>query len=187
VLDSGDAMGTVVSVPLTTAVRPEQSVDLTVDLTAPDTNGVYTGYWRIATPFGGTFGVGINDQSLIVKINVTDKPNRDAGVSGIDIGLYQRTPAQGCNAKGAVYIISATVTANSAVNVTYHWMRNPEDDSRPEGGKLNFAAAGSKTINFTWSFQHEAIQGIDRWVALSIDNPIPLISERIHFTFTCEQ
>jgi hypothetical protein len=187
VLDSGDAMGTVVSVPLTTAVHPDQSVDLTVDLTAPDTNGEYTGYWRIATPFGGTFGVGINDQSLIVKINVTDKPNRDAGVSGIDIGLYQRTPAQGCNAKGAAYTFSATITANSAVNVTYHWMRNPDDGSKPEGGRLNFAAAGSKTVNFTWSFQPEAVQDIDRWVALAIDNPVPQISERIHFTFTCEQ
>jgi len=184
---SGDAMGTVTSVPLKTSVYPDQSVDLAVDLTAPSTNGVYTGYWRILTPYGGTFGVGFHDQSLIVKINVTNKPNLEEGVAGIDIGLYQRTPAQGCNAKGAVYLFSATITANTAVNVTYHWTRNPDDESKPEGGRLNFPAAGSKTVTFTWSLQKEAIQDIDRWVALAIDKPNPQISQRIHFTFTCQQ
>lgn len=184
--DSGDALGTVVSVPFTTTVYPQQSVDLSVDLTAPATNGVYTGYWRIATPFGGTFGVGINDQSMIVKITVTDKPGRDSGISNIDIGLYQRNPVKGCNAKGAAYTFSATLTANSAVNIAYHWNRIPDDGSKPEGGRLNFAEAGSKTINFTWSFQPEAIQDIDRSVSITIDSPNQLTSEKIHFTFTCQ-
>jgi hypothetical protein len=184
---NGDAMGTVVSVPLSENVGPGDTVVLAVDLTAPTTNGEYTGYWRISTPFGGTFGVGINDQSMIVKINVTDKPKRDEGVSGIDIGLYQRVPEQGCNAKGAAYTFSATITANSAINLTYHWNRYPYDGSKPEGGRLNFAAAGSKTVYFTWNFQKEAIQDIDRSVTLTIDSFTPQTSEKIHFTFTCQQ
>lgn len=186
-LASGDAMGTVVNVPLTTSVSPDQSVDLTVDLTAPTTNGMYTGYWRIATPFGGTFGVGINDQALIVKINVTDKPKRDEGASITAIGLFQRNPAKGCNARGAAYTISATITANTAVTIPYHWVRHPDDGSKPEGGRLNFPAAGSKTVTFTWNLQKEAIQNIDRWVALVVDGPITETSERIHFTFTCDE
>ena len=187
VLDNGDAMGGAERIPLPVAVAPGENVVLAVDLVAPTVNGVYTGYWRIATPFGGTFGVGLRDQSMIVQIQVTDKPKRDEGISGIDIGLYQRVPSIGCNSKGAVYTISAVVTANSAVEASYHWDRNPSDDSKPEGGTLKFTAAGSKTITFTWSLQKEAVQDIDRWVALSIDGPIPQISERIHFTFTCKQ
>lgn len=187
-LASGDAMGPVDKVPLTSSVYPNQSIDLSVDLTAPTTNGLYTGYWRIATPFGGTFGVGINDQSLSVKINVTDKPGRDYGVSDISIGLYERSPQKGCNGKkGAAYTFSATITVNAAGSVTYHWNRNPDDGSKPEGGKLTFATAGSKTVYFTWSFQPEAVQGIDRWVALTIDTPTNQISDRVHFTFTCQQ
>jgi hypothetical protein len=188
VFDSGDAMGATTSVPLSQVVGPDDPpASLSVDLTAPTTNGEYTGYWRISTPFGGTFGVGINNQSMIVKINVTDKPKRDEGVSGIDIGLYQRVPEQGCNAKGAAYTFSAAITANSAINVTYHWNRYPYDGSKPEGGRLNFAAAGSKTVYFTWNFQKEAIQDIDRSVTLTIDSFTPQTSERIHFTFTCQQ
>lgn len=186
-LASGDQMGTNVNVPLTESIGPGESAVLAVDLTAPETNGIYTGYWRITTPYGGTFGVGLHDQSLIVKINVTDKPNRDEGVAGIDIGLYQRVPEKGCNAKGAAYTFSATITTNSDVGVTYHWVRNPDDGSKPEGGRLNFPAAGSKTVTFTWSFQPEAVQGIDRWVALAIDGSNPQTSERIHFTFTCQE
>ncbi len=186
VLASGDAMGATANVPLPVAVAPGEIAVLAVDLVAPTTNGLYTGYWRIATPFGGTFGVGLRDQSMIVQIQVTDKPKRDEGVSNIDIGLYQRIPATGCNAKGATYTITAVVTANSAVNASYHWDRNPSDDSKPEGGLLRFNAAGSKTISFTWTLQKEAVQDIDRWVALVIDGPIPQTSERIHFTFTCQ-
>jgi len=185
VLATGDAMGTVVKVPLTTTVGPDQSVDLTVDLTAPTTNGTYTGYWRIATPFGGTFGVGINDQSLIVEINVTDKPNRDAGVSKIDIGLFKRTPQEGCNARGAAYTFSATITANSAIEINYYWAQHPYDGAKPEGGRLKFAEAGSKSISFTWNLQPEAIQGIDRWVAVVVDGAVQQTSQKIHFTFAC--
>ena len=184
---NGDAMGATTNIPLTETVGPGENTVLAVDLTAPSTNGLYTGYWRIATPFGGTFGVGYNDQSLIVQVEVSDKPNRDEGISGIDIGLYQRVPANGCNANGAVYTFSAVVTANTAIAATYHWNRHPDDGSKPEGGKLNFTTAGSKTITFTWTFQKEAIQDIDRWVTLSIDNPTPQTSERIHFTFTCQE
>ncbi len=187
-LATGDAMGATTNIPLTQSVGPGESTVLAVDLTAPTTNGVYTGYWRIATPFGGTFGVGLNDQSMIVQVEVTDKPKRDEGISGIDVGLYSRTPAKGCNAKGAVYTFSGVITANSAIdNVTYHWSRNPDDGSKPEGGRLNFPAAGSKTVTFTWSFQKEAIQDIDRWVTLVIDGSEPQTSERIHFTFTCQE
>lgn len=186
-LASGDAMGPNVNVPLSGSIGPGESGILSVDLTAPETNGMYTGYWRINTPFGGTFGVGLHDQSLIVKIEVTDKTNRDEGVSGIDIGLYQRVPAKGCNANGAAYTFTATITVNTDYQVTYHWARNPDDGSKPEGGRLNFPAAGSKTVTFTWSFQQEAVQGIDRWVAVVIDGANPQTSERVHFTFTCDE
>jgi hypothetical protein len=186
-LASGDAMGTVLNVPLTEVISPGATADLSVDLTAPTANGLYTGYWRIATPFGGTFGVGIQDQSLIVEINVTDKPNRDAGVSKIDVGLFGRVPEKGCNSRGAAYTFSAVITANSAINIDYHWSRHPDDGSKPEGGRVNFTAPGSKTVTFTWNLQKEAVQGIDRWVALVIDEAVQQTSQRIHFTFTCDQ
>jgi hypothetical protein len=187
-LDSGDAMGTVVKVPLSTFVYPNQSVDLSVDLTAPATDGVYTGYWRVATPFGGSFGVGVNDQSLIVQIEVSSKPKNDIGVSNLSIGLFERKPKNGCNTgnTAAAYTFSAVITANAAATVLYHWNRFPYDGSKPEGGKLKFTEAGSKTVTFTWSFQHESVQSIDRSVSITIDSPGDNTSQKVHFNFTCE-
>ncbi len=189
VLDSGDAMGTVIKVPLSIVVHPDTSADLSVDLTAPDTEGIYTGYWRIATPFGGSFGVGTYDQSMIVKITVSSKPGRDTGVSGLTIGLFERKPKNGCNTGNvaATYTFSSVITMNAEGTVVYHWNRYPYDGSKPEGGKLTFKEAGSKTVFFTWSFQHESIQDIDRQVSITIDSPGGLTSQRVLFHFTCQQ
>lgn len=188
VFDTGDAMGTVVKVPFTTKVYPDQSFDITADLTAPTVDGIYTGYWRIATPYGGTFGVGKNDQSIYVQITVSSKPNHDEGVSNITIGLYERKPQNGCSTGNvaATYTFSAVITANAAIDIVYHWNRFPYDGSKPEGGKLSFKDAGSKTVYFTWSMQHESVQDIDRSVSITIDSPGELTSQKVHFNFTCQ-
>ena len=182
-------MGTVVQVPLTTKVYPEQSVDVSVDLTAPATDGIYTGFWRIATPFGGTFGVGKFDQSIYVQVTVSSKPNRDEGVSNITIGLYERKPQNGCSPGNiaASYTFSAVITANTAIEVVYHWNQLPYDGSKPPVGKLIFKEAGSKTVQWTWNLQHESIQNIDRSVSITIDNPGDMTSQRVPFNFTCQQ
>jgi hypothetical protein len=187
-LASGDQMGTVNKIPLSTSVYPNQSVDLSVDMTAPTAEGTYTGYWRIATPFGGTFGVGANDLSLTVKIEVSAKPKNDVGVSGLSIGLFERKPKNGCSKENvaAQYTFSAVITANAATTVVYHWNRLPYDGSKPEGGKLKFTEAGSKTVYFTWSFQHESLQTIDRSVSITIDSPGDGDSQKVTFHFTCE-
>ena len=190
VLASGDAIGAVTKIPLTTTVRPNESVDLSVDLTAPDTNGEYTGYWRIATPFGGTFGVGINDQSLIVKIDVTDKPKRDEGASITAFGLYSREPQTGCNPGNIAvkYTFSATITMNAMGNVTYHFNQYPFNGP-PDKYKINFPEAGSKTVYWVLTLQHESLQGEQhpRSVSVEIDSPNSVISERYLFVFTCKQ
>jgi hypothetical protein len=189
-LASGDAMGAVTKIPLTTTVRPNESVDLSVDLTAPDTNGEYTGYWRIATPFGGTFGVGVNDQSLIVKIEVTDKPKRDVGASVTAFGLYSREPQTGCNPGNiaAKYTFSATITMNAPGAVTYHFNQYPFNGP-PDEYKINFPEAGSKTVYWVLTMQHESLQGEQhpRAVSVEIDSPNSDVSERFPFVFTCSQ
>ncbi len=67
----GDNMGGPVSVPLPLNVAPQQTVDVSVNLTAPDVAGQYQGFWKLQTPDGGTFGVGASAREHIwVKIKV---------------------------------------------------------------------------------------------------------------------
>jgi hypothetical protein len=72
VFDRGDGMGvaTGYSQSLTSgSISPGQSVDVSVNLTAPTTSGTYTGYWRFRDPNGTYFGIG-GSSSWIVKIKV---------------------------------------------------------------------------------------------------------------------
>jgi hypothetical protein len=65
----GERMGAPLSIPLTHEIQPGQSVDLAIDMTAPDRPGVYQGFWRLRSDNGNFFGIGDGgDQSFWVKI-----------------------------------------------------------------------------------------------------------------------
>jgi hypothetical protein len=59
VFDSGDAMGGPASQQLTTGtVAPGQTIDITVNLTAPGSTGTYRGNWKLRNASGAVFGIG---------------------------------------------------------------------------------------------------------------------------------
>ncbi|MGD0878978.1 MAG: NBR1-Ig-like domain-containing protein [Anaerolineales bacterium] len=62
---SGSQMGGA-STKLTSSVAPSQQVQISVPLTAPNTAGSYTGYWRLADDQGSAFG-----ESVTVVITVS--------------------------------------------------------------------------------------------------------------------
>ncbi len=58
IFDSGIQMGGPASVPLPMSVAPGQTVDLTINLTAPNVGGSYRGYWKFKDNNGIPFGIG---------------------------------------------------------------------------------------------------------------------------------
>lgn len=68
----GDALGGPASMQLTSGtVAPGQTVDVSVDLTAPNTEGSYKGFWWIRSSSGVVFGVGSSgDVPFYVEIKV---------------------------------------------------------------------------------------------------------------------
>lgn len=184
-LDRGDAMAPGTTFPLPRTVMPNDTVDISIPLTAPTKDGVYTGFWRIATPYGGSFGVGIYDNSLSVQITVAQKPQLSYAVIGVTYTIT-RTPKKGCPASGTVYTITATITTNDAGEVRYHFNQYPDDQSRAEPRRMKFTDAGSQTDTMTWTLKPEAIQNIDRWVAVYVDSPNNEEFERVSFYWTCD-
>ncbi len=72
IFDSGEKMGAPASVALPTTVAPGQTVDITVDMTAPSAAGHYFGYYKFKSASGGVFGIGTTaNKSFWVEINVT--------------------------------------------------------------------------------------------------------------------
>ncbi|MEI6289638.1 MAG: NBR1-Ig-like domain-containing protein [Chloroflexota bacterium] len=184
VLSRGDGLGTLTRLPVSRTVNPGDTYDFSLDLVAPTTEGDYAGFWLVATPYGGFMGVAGTNQALSVKIKVSSKPDSSFNATNVTID-WTRRPVKGCTSKGAAYDFSATITVNGAGEIRYRWDRNPFDGSIVSG-KLNFDAAGSKTVYWTWNFQQEAIQGIDRWAAITteVDGKEKTFGKLL-FMFTC--
>lgn len=73
VFEKGDALGAPATTSLTNqTIPPGETVDVTVEMTAPEEVGSYQGYWKIRNVRGDTFGLGEFDQPFWVKINVVE-------------------------------------------------------------------------------------------------------------------
>jgi hypothetical protein len=55
---SGTQMGNTTSVSMPGTIAPGQTVDVSVPMTAPNSAGNYTGYWKFKNPTGVLFGIG---------------------------------------------------------------------------------------------------------------------------------
>jgi len=68
---SGDKLAGPDSVNFPTTVNPGQTVDISLDLTAPSVSGHYIGYYKFKSAQGGEFGIGYTaNKSFWVEINV---------------------------------------------------------------------------------------------------------------------
>ena len=72
VFSSGDRMGGPTSVNLPSSVAPGQTVNLSLNLTAPSNAGHFIGYWMFKNASGSTFGIGSTaNKAWWVEINVS--------------------------------------------------------------------------------------------------------------------
>ena len=71
IFDSGTQMGAPASVALPSAVAVGATVDISVDMKAPNSAGHYIGYWKFKSSSGTVFGIGVNaNKAWWVDINV---------------------------------------------------------------------------------------------------------------------
>jgi hypothetical protein len=76
VFQSGNAMDAKQSILLPRSVEPNQTIDLSVTLKAPQKEGTYRGDWMLSNPSGTRFGIGSNgDQTFWVQIRVMNLVN----------------------------------------------------------------------------------------------------------------
>ncbi|MEW6718067.1 MAG: NBR1-Ig-like domain-containing protein [Chloroflexota bacterium] len=79
VFSGGEAMGAPASVQLTSGtIGPGQTVDVSVDMVAPNAPGTYQGFWKLRNPAGMVFGLGASGEvAFWVKIKVKAGPSFD--------------------------------------------------------------------------------------------------------------
>jgi len=79
----GDRMGAPESVPLQATVLPDENVEISVEMIAPQAAGTYQGNWKLSSPNGGLFGIGpYGDSPFWVRIIVAENKTGTATATG---------------------------------------------------------------------------------------------------------
>jgi hypothetical protein len=143
---SGDLMGGLISYALPEPVAPTEQKEIAIYLQAPATEGTFTGYWRIQTPWNASFGVGQYSQSLYVQILTSTVKKPGYGITSVTYDIV-RDPPIGCP-QFVWYTISATISTNGPYEFTYFWQQI--DDNNGPKENVSFTKADSITVSRKW-------------------------------------
>ena len=149
---------------------PGQTVEVPVILRAPIENGTYTGEWMLKSPWGQSFGVGQYSVPMSVSIVVgsgTPENRRTESVFGVTTVTYQVD--RQCAPANTFYTITAFVTSNGPVEVTFTWVQS--DGNNRRNNQLDFTEATTKSAQREWS-QHRDSSPNPRWAQVIVTSPI---------------
>jgi hypothetical protein len=193
---SGEQMSGAATTPLTVSVPPGQTVDISINLTAPTKEGKYTGYWMLRNAAGTNFGMGGNsDGAFYVEINVSGAASTPGSgtptattttggssdtVNDVSISVDAANVAETCP---YVFTFTASFTLSEAASVTY---RLEADTSFPitlPGATTASLGAGEQTVTYTLEFSQD-VTGTAR---LHVTAPEDVLSDPVSFALSCQQ
>jgi hypothetical protein len=172
VFDHGDQMGAPSSFNLPYTVFPGQTVDLSTDMTAPDSAGTYEGFWRLETPNGGTIFGDFTDQ-IVVTNSVGSIDIRSIDVNVDDSRVTLTCPP------GNKFTVTATIRINGSGEVKYYWEFS--NDTRSDEHTLTFDGSTRRTVSTTFRADHSGTF----WARIHVVSPDSMNSERVFFSLTC--
>jgi hypothetical protein len=143
---SGELMGGLISYPLPVEVLPNEQKDISIYLKAPDTEGTFTGYWQLQSPWNANFGVGVSKEPFYVQVVVSGERRPDYGITSVTYDIV-RDPPTGCPTN-VLYVVHATFTTNGPVEFSYYW--DQSDGNEGAIKNMKFTEAGSRTISREW-------------------------------------
>ena len=122
-------------------VNPGQTLDISVNLTAPGGTGDYTGNWKLRDASGVLFG------RFYVQVKVQ---NPVTATYTLPPAIVFSVTSVTYNVSGTCgnFHVSANITTNGAGTVKYFWQANGSDDFEGTyNSTLNFASAGTQTTS----------------------------------------
>ena len=149
--------------------QPGETLDIPIILRAPANGGTYTGEWMLKSPWGESFGVGQYSVPISVSIVVgsgTPENKRTETVYGVTAVTYQVD--RRCTTANTFYTITAYLTTNGPVDVTYTWVQS--DGNNKRNNELNFTEATTKSDQREW-VQHVDSSPNPRWVQIIVTSP----------------
>jgi len=137
VFDNGAQMGGGSPHTLMGNVAPGATVEISVNMTAPASDGEYTGHWRIRNTSNVLFA------KVYAQIKVSSGEFAVTSISDMDAYYIM--------GHGAALVAKVTVT--KAGKVEYHWIlrETGQPDLATAVEEIDFASSGTKEISTLWS------------------------------------
>ncbi|MBI9042842.1 MAG: hypothetical protein JEZ06_00060 [Anaerolineaceae bacterium] len=178
VFDKDAAMNGPSAKPLVDPIAAGETIEISVDLTAPITAGTYKGYWKLRNDSGQEFGIGKKaDDPFYVEIEVIEPIFAVLSANAI---VTPKTWSSSCNP--AVLNFSSEIKVSKAGDVQYHWVFSEAPETTTE--TLHFDQAGQKTVNTQLSLNKAS----GNWTgngALYIDHPNHQLFNAAEYTLNC--
>lgn len=203
---TGAPMTTTTKAPLTQQVGPGQSIDVSVNMTAPSDPGNYKGFWKVANAQGAAF-----DVAVWVDINVAGTPGAPTSTAGTPAagtatsGTATVTATAGATTSGENIVTGVTLSVNTAsytgdcpytfilpaqltlskpATVTYQL----EAGSTASGFTFNLPAATTVSLQagtHDITYQLEFSQSLNGWVRFHVTAPNDAASPQVAISLTC--
>jgi hypothetical protein len=154
---SGNSMSGPAAISLPGNVDPGNTVDISVNLKSPSSNGNYTGYWKLRNAAGVAF------TQMYVTIKVGGGGSSDGGGGVFAVTHVNVSVSGGCGH----FHITADITTNGAGTVTYHWIWSDGGIDTASHAPLEYSDAGTKSVSTDWSTTYPG----SKWVDIYIDTP----------------
>ena len=169
VFNEGDRMNGETSYYLDREVKPGETIDLSVHLTAPNDAGKYKGYWNIKAPDGDLFTY------FWAQIEVVDNtpPFAITSVTN-DLNASYTT---GCPLEIPLKVF---FTANGPGTIRYRV--ETSDLGMQAQDSIVFSAATTKSENFTWTITFSS----NYWIKIHVDEPSQQTFGPFNFSVTCQ-
>jgi hypothetical protein len=193
---SDHLLGAEKSVPLTVEVPPNQNVDISVNMVAPNENGSYRGFWRMRNAEGQFFGDAIYvdirvgaaasstqaPTSTVVGPTATSAPSTSATVSNVSVTVENPTTTAACPHS---YRVEANFDLSAASSVTFKWEAGSDTPgftfTLPDA-QTSHLPAGTQALTFFLQLNNSG----SGWVQLHITAPQDVVSNQATFSLTCQ-
>lgn len=154
------------------------TVDLSISLAAPSSEGYYEGDWMLRDPNGNLFGVGSNaNQPFWTRIYVSS--SAEFAVTHVDAWASPSDYTGVCPTTITFY---ANIWTNDAGTVTYYWLRSDGSQSAEE--TLTYTGDGYQTVSDTWTLGSSGSL-ISGWEKMYIDAPNHQYFGAVSFSLAC--
>lgn len=187
----GDRMDAPEAVPLPRDVPPDDTVELSVELVAPNSPATYTAYFNLQNTNGENFGVGVGAiEAFWVEITVSESAapqataTPDASAEYVT-QLFMYVDATSANECPHTYNLTGIITLSNTATVTYLLeadTSNPAIKIDLPGPVTAQLDAGTHTIEYALTFT-SAYNG---WVILHVTSPGDHYSNIVNLTLNCQ-